>query len=151
MTVVVRRWLSFPVPVGLEVQCILTAVCAVACLAGVIWFNRTLNLVRIHLKDGTHELVTRGPFAYVRHPLYATIMFTVPPLFVIWFSDLLFVAPWVLIIVAAHWVVSFEEQGLAEAFGEAYERYRRDVPALLPIRSAAGRRHRTHRDPPGAA
>lgn len=38
--------------------------------------------------------------------LYAGIMLTIPPLFVIWFSDLLFVLPWVLIVVSAHYVVS---------------------------------------------
>jgi protein-S-isoprenylcysteine O-methyltransferase Ste14 len=89
-------------------------------------------------------LITDGPFDYVRHPLYTTLMMTIPPLFIIWFSDLLFVIPWVLIFTVAHYVVDFEERGLIEEFGEDYERYRRYVPALLPYRGAGGQRYREH-------
>ena len=76
--------------------------------SGVIWFNRTLNLIKAHLLGGKHELVTYGPFAYVRHPLYATIMMTVPPLVIVWLADLLFFLPWILIVTAAHcmWFLS---------------------------------------------
>ena len=111
-----------------------------ACLVGMVWFNRTLNLARVHLRGGKHELVTYGPFTYVRHPLYATLMLTIPPLFVIWMEDLLFLIPWGLIIIACHLAVRLEERGLIEAFGQEYEQYRRFVPMLLPYRGAGSRR-----------
>jgi protein-S-isoprenylcysteine O-methyltransferase Ste14 len=130
----------------LEAQILLTFPLVAACILGVIWFNRTLNLIKVHLLDGEHELVTHGPFAYVRHPLYTTIMLTVPPLAIVWFSDLVFAIPWILILIISHYVVSFEERGLIEAFGNEYERYRRYVPALLPYKGAGGRRYREHRD-----
>jgi protein-S-isoprenylcysteine O-methyltransferase Ste14 len=107
-----------------------------------IWFSRSLNLIDAHLLNGKSELVTHGPFAYVRHPLYSTIMLTIPALVIVWFSDLLFLIPWVLILVVSHFLVSLEERGLIEAFGKDYERYQRYVPALLPYKGAAGKRYR---------
>ena len=144
LTVVLWQWVSFPIALTLEVQILLTVPCVAACLLGVIWFNRTLNLVKAHLLGGEHELVTHGLFGYVRHPLYATIMMTLPLLVIVWFADLLFFLPWILIVIAAHYVVPFEERGLVEAFGGDYQAYRRYVPALLPYKGNGGRRYREH-------
>ena len=144
LTLVLRQWVSFPIPLTLEVQILLTIPIAAACLLGVIWFNRTLNLVKAHLLGGEHELVTHGLFGYVRHPLYATIMMTLPPLVIVWSADLLFFIPWILIVIAAHYIVPFEERGLVEAFGEDYQTYRRYVPALLAYKGNGGRRYREH-------
>jgi protein-S-isoprenylcysteine O-methyltransferase Ste14 len=146
LTLAVRPWISFPIALPTEAQVLLTVPCVAGGLAGVIWFNRSLNLIRIHLLHGKNELVTHGPFAYVRHPLYASLLLTVPPLFIVWFSDLLFTVPWVLLLVAAHGIVRLEERGLVEAFGQEYERYRRTVPALLPYKGAGGAT--PSRDPP---
>ena len=149
LTFVVWQWVSFPIPLTLEAQILLTIPFAAACILGVIGFNRTLNLVKAHLLGGKHELITHGLFAYVRHPLYATIMMTLPPLVIVWLADFLFFVPWILIVIAAHYVVSFEEQGLVQAFGADYERYRKCVPALLPYKGAGGRRYREHSDSSG--
>lgn len=40
----------------------------------------------------------------------------------------------------SHLVVTIEERGLIDAFGEAYEKYRRYVPALIPYKGAIGKR-----------
>jgi protein-S-isoprenylcysteine O-methyltransferase Ste14 len=142
LALVARQWISVPIWLSLEIQVTLTVLCAMVCLLGVIWFNRSLNLVKIHLLNGRNELVTSGPFAYVRHPLYSTWLVTIPPVFVIWFSDLLFLVPWVLVLLIAHPVVRLEERGLVRAFGYDYEAYRRVVPALLPYKGAGGKRLR---------
>lgn len=149
LTIVLWLWVSFPIPLALQAQILLTVPCAVACILGVIWFNRTLNLVKAHLLGGRHELVTHGLFAYVRHPLYATIMLTVPPLVIVWFADWLFFIPWMLIVITSHFIVAFEERGLVETFGQDYERYRTYVPALLPYKGAGGRHYREHSDSSG--
>jgi protein-S-isoprenylcysteine O-methyltransferase Ste14 len=145
MTLVLRRWISFPISVTLEAQVLLTVPCAAACLLGAIWFNRALDLIRVNLLNGKIELVTSGPFAYVRHPLYATLLITIPPLVIVWLSDLVFLIPWVLLLVASHYVVRLEERGLIEVFGEEYERYRMVVPALIPYKGAGGERYREAR------
>jgi protein-S-isoprenylcysteine O-methyltransferase Ste14 len=115
------------------------------CLLGAIWFNRSLNLIKVHLLNGKNELITDGPFAYVRHPLYSTLVMTIPPLAIIWLSDLLFFVPWVLVLVLSHPLVRLEEQALIRAFGQDYQRYRRYVPALIPYKGAGGKRYRGER------
>lgn len=139
---VARRWISIPITLAVETQILLTVLCVVTCLLGASWFYRSLNLVKVYLLDGRQQLVTSGPFAYVRHPLYATLLMTIPPLAVVWFSDLLFFLPWVLLLTIAHSLVRLEERELIRAFGQKYERYRQRVPALIPHRGAAGRQQR---------
>jgi protein-S-isoprenylcysteine O-methyltransferase Ste14 len=145
LAIVVGQWISFPISLSSEVQILLTALCVAVCLSGAIWFNRSLDLIKVHLLDGKKELITSGPFAYVRHPLYSTLMMTIPPLLVVWSSDLLFFVPWFLILVISHPLVRLEERGLIAAFGQDYERYRRYVPALLPYKGAGGQRYRGKR------
>lgn len=95
--------------------------------------------------NGKYKLIAEGPFAYVRHPLYATLAMTIPPLVMVWLSDLLFFVPWVLIFVIAHPLVRLEERGLIRAFGGDYERHRSYVPALIPYKGAGGKRFRGER------
>jgi protein-S-isoprenylcysteine O-methyltransferase Ste14 len=143
-TIVMREWISFPIPLTFEMRLLLTLPCVAVCLLGMIWFNRSLNLARAHLLNGKNELITHGAFNYVRHPLYSTITMTIPPLMIIWFSDLLFFIPWILILIVSHYTVALEERGLIEVFGEDYEKYRTYVPALIPYKGAGGARYREH-------
>ena len=145
-TIAVRRWVSFHISLTFEMQVILTASCITVCLLGMIWFNRSLNLIKVNLLNGKNELITHGPFNYVRHPLYSTLLITLPPLLIIWFSDLLFLIPWVLMLILSHYVVSLEERGLIDIFCEDYEKYRRFVPALLPYKGNGGKLYRERCD-----
>jgi protein-S-isoprenylcysteine O-methyltransferase Ste14 len=148
LTLVARPFISFPITLPLPLQVALAVLCALIALAGMIWFNRTLDLVSVHLRGRSTGgetpplLITHGPFNYVRHPLYAALMLTLPPLTIVWFSDLVFLAPWVLIYALAGPIVSVEEKGLVATFGEDYQRYRRCVPAFIPHKGAGGRRYR---------
>jgi protein-S-isoprenylcysteine O-methyltransferase Ste14 len=142
MALLVRPWISFPISPSRALQVLLTIPCVAGCLAGLVWFNRASDLVRVHLLAGDDALITDGPFAYVRHPLYSSLLLTLPPLLIIWLADLLFAVSWVVLYVVAHVIVRFEERGLVERFGQQYEDYRRQVPALLPYRCPLGRRRR---------
>jgi protein-S-isoprenylcysteine O-methyltransferase Ste14 len=99
-------------------------------------------LIDINFLGAGSTLVTHGPFNYVRHPLYSTVMLTVPPLLIIWFADLLFLVPWFIILVFSHYVVAMEERALIKSFGADYERYRTFVPSLLPYKGNGGTRYR---------
>ena len=146
LTIVMQQWVSFPISLPFEVQVLVTVPCIIVLLLGVIWFNFSLNLIKVNLKKGESKLITDGPFNYVRHPLYSTLLITIPPLMIIWFSDLLFLIPWVLLCILSHYVVSLEERGLIEVFGEYYKKYQGFVPALFPYKGAGGKRYREHCD-----
>lgn len=82
---------------------------------------------------GTY-LITNGPFAYVRNPLYVGNMLMYAGIGIM--SMALF--PW-LFLVACAWfaiqytlIVSREEEYLAATFGGAYAAYREAVPRFIP-------------------
>jgi len=127
---------------GVAVRIVLCSICIVEFLLGVSWFARSLNLVNVHFQGQEHRLITDGPFNYVRHPLYTALLMTLPPLLVLWYADLVFIAPWVLVLIVAHYVVRLEERELIEAFDDGYRRYQKYVPALLLFRGSGGRRYR---------
>ena len=109
-----------------------------------IWFN--FNLAAIHYKGEENKLITHGPYNVVRHPLYAILLLTLPALFMVWYQDLIFIAPWILIVISAHILIAVEERGLIETFGEDYRSYQRYVPMLVPYKGVGGARYRQDRD-----
>ncbi len=142
LTIAMWQWVSFHISLTFEMQVILTVLCITICLLGLIWFNHSLDLIKIYLKNGERKLITDGPFNYVRHPLYSTLLITIPPLMIIWLSDLLFLIPWVLLLYLSHYVVYLEERGLIEIYGEYYKKYQGFVPALLPYKGTGGKHYR---------
>jgi len=84
------------------------------------------------LPEESQELITTGPYGFVRHPLYAGGL-----LFL--FSIGLVFADWVILIFALAGFLAFrflvipaEEESLLAAFGEDYETYRRRTGTMLP-------------------
>jgi protein-S-isoprenylcysteine O-methyltransferase Ste14 len=77
-----------------------------------------------------HRLVTSGPFAVVRHPVY--LGFAVAIL-----GSLALYRTWAIVFVALQGVdlvvrVRREEEALAARLGDEWAAYRRRVPAILP-------------------
>jgi len=113
-------------------------------LAGFVWGVHSLNrfdalgirAIRAHRRGGkgreaSGPLVARGPYRWVRHPLYAftlVLIWTCPDVTV---DRLLFNVLWSGWIVLA---VRLEERDLEALYGEEYRRYRRAVPMLIPRR-----------------
>ena len=105
-----------------------------------IWSAATLGRhfdveIQVH---GAHEVVRRGPYAVVRHPIYTGMA-------VHFLGACL--ATGNLVLLAGTLLVSFpalyqrataEERLLRDRLGDAYERYVREVPMLVPL----GRRTR---------
>jgi protein-S-isoprenylcysteine O-methyltransferase Ste14 len=100
-----------------------------------VWGQRTLGRhwsVSARVLHG-HRLVTTGPYAYVRHPLYlGMLLFLVA-------AGLAETTPAVVAVAIGLYLVGFairtraEEQLMRETFGEEWERYRNRVPALFPF------------------
>ncbi|NUO80052.1 isoprenylcysteine carboxylmethyltransferase family protein [candidate division KSB1 bacterium] len=79
-------------------------------------------------------LITHGPFAYVRNPLYlGNFLLSLGLCLMSWAW-----MPWMLFLFIAlfgwqYWsIISLEEEHLQQRFGQAYTEYLRDVPRFLP-------------------
>lgn len=85
---------------------------------------------RVTLKQN-HELIRTGPYAWVRHPIYTgLIVAVVGNAFALGQWQALLAA--ILIALSSVIKLRFEERWMIETFGEAYSRYKAQVPALFP-------------------
>jgi protein-S-isoprenylcysteine O-methyltransferase Ste14 len=75
------------------------------------------------------QLVTRGLYRWIRHPLYtAGLLF-------IWLTPVMSQNSLVVTIAATVYIIVgaiFEERKLKREFGQAYEKYKADTPMLIP-------------------
>lgn len=79
-----------------------------------------------------HELVTDGPYAITRHPIYTGIVTTILGEALVWNSALtLALAACIATSLYMHTV--YEERLFDAHFGPAYDAYRRRVPRMLPL------------------
>ena len=80
-----------------------------------------------------HELITTGPYAFVRHPIYSSLLASL-----LCTMSLLTPLRWAIPALAVYIVgteirVHTEDRLLASRFGESFERYRKAVPAYIPV------------------
>jgi protein-S-isoprenylcysteine O-methyltransferase Ste14 len=80
-----------------------------------------------------HQLVTSGPYATVRHPIYTSLL-----AILICTQALLTPLPWAaaslaLFIAGTEIRVHAEDGLLASRFGEAFQQYRKSVSAYIPF------------------
>jgi protein-S-isoprenylcysteine O-methyltransferase Ste14 len=79
-----------------------------------------------------HELVRSGPYALARHPIYSGML-------VAMLGTAIAIGQWRGLVAFAFFAaavlrrVSVEERWMGEIFPDAYARYRREVPALIPF------------------
>jgi len=80
-----------------------------------------------------HELVRTGPYALVRHPIYASLLTML-------LCTLLLLTPWpwalvslAVFVTGTEIRVRTEDRLLESRFGESFRDYRRRVPAYLPF------------------
>jgi protein-S-isoprenylcysteine O-methyltransferase Ste14 len=84
----------------------------------------------VTLKEG-HELVRSGPYAVTRHPIYTGLLLA---LIGTWLTrgTLVGILGLTLVILGIVLKVRLEERLLLSHFGDAYQAYRAQVPALIP-------------------
>jgi protein-S-isoprenylcysteine O-methyltransferase Ste14 len=80
-----------------------------------------------------HELIMGGPYRFVRHPIYTSMLcvllatgFVVTPL-------PLFLLALVVFLIGTEIRVRIEDKLLASQFGEKFQQYQRSVPAYIPF------------------
>ena len=79
-----------------------------------------------------HELIRSGPYRWVRHPIYTGLLIALIGS-VIALGEVRGLIALALFTLAFLRRVALEERLLAGEFGVAYDRYRREVPRLLPM------------------
>lgn len=121
------------VPRGPAVDMIAAALC-VSGLAGAVWARRALGdnwSSAVTFKQG-HELIVRGPYKYVRHPIYTSMLLMV-------LGTALAIGrlhAWIGFLVC---IVGFsiklrqEEALMTRHFPDAYPAYKQRVKALVPF------------------
>ncbi len=137
-------WQESP-PVLVELQGvarILTHLCFALAIAGIIWGLVALRSFDMfgagallsHLRNESPAelpVAVRGPYRWVRHPLYAFMLLA------IWSCPRLTADRLLLDILFTIWVVVgslLEERNLVSELGEPYRRYQTRVPMLFPWR-----------------
>ncbi len=98
------------------------------------WVLRTLgrNVSETVLTKAQHQLVTGGPYRWVRHPLYATGLALFLALGLMTRSWVVLLATAVASVLIRILVIPREEAALLAKFGERYQAYRRGTSRLLP-------------------
>jgi protein-S-isoprenylcysteine O-methyltransferase Ste14 len=79
----------------------------------------------------TAPLVIGGPYRWVRHPIYSSLIVAIWACPLVTMDRLVFNVLWTAWMVAGAWL---EDRDLAAEFGESYRRYQDRVPMLLPRR-----------------
>ena len=98
------------------------------------WAVQTLGAffrTSVVVQDG-HQLVTAGPYRWLRHPAYTGALLTVTGLGLALGNWVSLAAMAILPTVAIAWRMHVEEQALSEQFGEAYKEFRESRSAVLP-------------------
>ena len=98
------------------------------------WTHQTLgvNWTAVLALSEKHELVTSGPYRFVRHPMYTSF-------FIIGFGFLFLSANWLIGVIYIGTLslmyvarVSAEEEMMLERFGDSYRQYMKTTGRLLP-------------------
>lgn len=99
--------------------------------------------IRAHLRGraaASGPFVLRGPYLWVRHPLYSCV------LVLLWANPVMTADRLLLAILWTAWIVvgaMLEERDLVAEFGDAYRVYRGQVPMLIPWRGRHSTSHAT--------
>jgi protein-S-isoprenylcysteine O-methyltransferase Ste14 len=89
--------------------------------------------LHVEIRDN-HEFVQSGPFRFLRHPTYFSMILELLSF------GLIFNAWWMLLIIPLGFIpvlilrLRLEEPALVEKFGDAYRDYQRRVPMLIPYK-----------------
>jgi protein-S-isoprenylcysteine O-methyltransferase Ste14 len=124
-------WASFEVPQPLRW---LGLVLGILTLPAVHWVLSTLgrNVTETVLTKECHELITGGPYRWVRHPLYTTGLLLFLALGLMAGSWLVLLATGLAFALLLGLVIPREEQALLAKFGDRYHTYMDGTGRLVP-------------------
>jgi protein-S-isoprenylcysteine O-methyltransferase Ste14 len=103
---------------------------ALACIILGIGVHRSLPKKHDQASDFT-ELLTSGPYGYVRHPLYSALIVLNYAISMVFVSTYGIIAS-TLLILLWWYLAKIEEVDLARVWGQKYIEYKKEVPMFLP-------------------
>ena len=93
----------------------------------------TLEFFNVNLLPVTKRLVTRGPYSWVRHPMVSGYLLSLAGIsFVNGSAAGILIVFSLAAILAALYLIFFEEKALRGRFKEEFEAYRMNTPFLVP-------------------
>ncbi len=97
-------------------------------------FTKMVKRIPLEERLGRSEpLVVKGPYRYVRHPLYAGVLLLASGLW-LWLDNTPLLFTTLLFLMWFNFVVTpFEEKELNAIFGSDYEQYKRRVSKMIPM------------------
>jgi len=97
---------------------------------------------RMHLEERasrTEPLVVKGPYKYVRHPLYSDVVLLLLGWWLLLDYSFLLISALLLLLWFSLVVTRFEERELRAIFSDGYEEYASRVPRIVPFTGRLGR------------
>lgn len=124
-------WSQITFPLWLRYSALITAI---LCVSLIYWVFRSIgkNISETVLTKRDHELVTHGPYKWVRHPLYSSallLLFALSIMAANWFLLLYCFAG---VLIFRFLVIPAEEARLIDVFGERYKDYQQNTGTLIP-------------------
>lgn len=80
-----------------------------------------------------HELIRTGPYAIVRHPIYASMLAVLLGTGFMIAAPVRFLPALLIFLIGTEIRVRTEDNLLASHFGERFQAYRQEVPAYIPL------------------
>jgi len=124
-------WSAVPLPPALRWAGVGVGLASLGLL---LWIFRAIgpNISETVLTKSDHQLVTHGPYRWVRHPLYTVATAALLSLGLIAANAFILLVGLLLFAGIALVIVPREEAQLIDKFGDSYRQYRRRSGAFLP-------------------
>lgn len=123
-------WAQMPIPTWVRG---LGAVVAALMIPLIVWMYRAIgsNVSPTQATRQNHQLVTSGPYRWIRHPLYTfgfTFVCGLTLLSALWWVAITMIPPMVILMLRT----PIEEARLVEAFGDEYRNYMKRTGRFFP-------------------
>lgn len=89
------------------------------------------------LNNTTSEVIQRGMYAHVRHPMYLSALLIFWALYFL-FPNKYFLSFGIITTMYLQLGIYLEEKKLIAEFGKIYKKYRKEVPKLIPFKNPIG-------------
>lgn len=127
----ILSWAEIDLPLWMQWSCVVLGIASIPLLW---WVQHALGSnfsTLLHIRQA-HTLVTKGPYRWVRHPMYTALYMNLIAVFLLienWFIGGFFLVALTLIVATR---LKREEQVMLDKFGDQYRLYMEQTGRFLP-------------------